>query len=178
MVDTILIAYATRTGSTKGISEFIGDTLTKLGEKVEIKPVQSVTDLSNYKAIIVGSAIQGSKLMPEAIEFISNNKNELSQKPLGVFLVCMTLAMRNGKKYRSFVSNWLEPVRIIVKPVSEGLFSGILDIQKVPLFSDRFKFKLSVLFRVWTEGDHRDWNEIEGWTKNLKLEIDKFELKD
>jgi len=41
MEGTILITYATRTGSTKGISEFIGNTLFNLGKKVEIKPVQS-----------------------------------------------------------------------------------------------------------------------------------------
>ena len=170
-----MITYATRTGSTKGISAFMGDTLFSLGEKVEIKPVQSVIDLSIYKAIIVGSAVQGSKLMPEVIDFISSNRNELSQKPFAIFLVCMTLAMKKGNEYSSFVSGWLDPVRIMVNPIREGLFSGILDISKIPSFRDRCKFRLSVLFRVWEEGDHRDWDAIQLWTKNLKSAIDKFD---
>ena len=65
------------------------------------------------------------------------------------------------------VAGWMEPVRSLVRPVSEGLFAGALDIRKVPSASDRFKFRLSVLFGVWTEGDHRDWNAIREWTVNL-----------
>lgn len=173
MAGSILITYATRTGSTKGISEFIGKTLSNLGEQVEILPVQSVTDLTAYKAIIVGSAIQSSKLMPDAIEFVKNNRIELAKKPFAVFLVCMTLAMRNGKNYHSFVSSWLEPVRSVLNPISEGLFSGTLELHKIPSLLDRLKFRLSILFRVWKEGDHRDWNEIQRWAEKLKSEIDK-----
>jgi hypothetical protein len=52
--------------------------------------------------------------------------------------------------------------------VSEGLFAGVLDIRKIPSFSDRLKFRLSVVSGVWSEGDHRDWNAIRDWAKSLK----------
>jgi hypothetical protein len=73
-----------------------------------------------------------------------------------------------GNNYRGTVSSWLQPVRDIVKPVSEGLFTGTLDLNKIPSFSDRLKFRLSVLFGVWKKGDYRDWDSIDKWTKNLK----------
>jgi hypothetical protein len=79
----------------------------------------------------------------------------------------MTLAIGNGK-YREFVKDFMQPVRALVKPVSEGLFAGALDIRKVPSFSDRLKFRLSVIFGVWTEGDHRDWHAIRDWATDLK----------
>jgi hypothetical protein len=44
----------------------------------------------------------------------------------------MTLAMRNGEKYRPFVAEYMAPVRALVQPVSQGLFAGALDIRKVP----------------------------------------------
>jgi hypothetical protein len=56
----------------------------------------------------------------------------------------------------------------LVRPVSEGLFAGGLDISKVPSFGDRFKFRLSVMFGVWKEGDHRDWKAIREWAAQLK----------
>ena len=56
----------------------------------------------------------------------------------------MTLAMKNAEQYRDFVKDFLQPVRSLVKPVSEGLFAGALDISKVPSASVRFKFRLSV----------------------------------
>lgn len=173
MKAAILIIYATRTESTKEIAEFIGETLTNLGEKVEIKSIQSAIEFDRYKAIVLGSAIQSGKLLPETTEFVEKNKTEILQKPFALFLVCMTLAMKNSRKYHSFVSGWLEPIRLIVNPVSEGLFSGVLNISKIPKFSDRLKFRLSVLFGVWKEGDHRNWDEIQLWAKKLKTEIDK-----
>ena len=80
----------------------------------------------------------------------------------------MTLAMRNGESYRHFVVDFLAPVRALVKPISEGLFAGALDISKVPTFRDRLMFRLSVLFGVWKEGDHRDWNAIRSWAETLR----------
>jgi hypothetical protein len=80
----------------------------------------------------------------------------------------MTLAMPAADQYRQGVADWLNPVRALVTPVSEGLFAGALDIGKIPSFGDRLKFRLSVLFRVWSEGDHRDWNAIRGWANSTR----------
>lgn len=101
------------------------------------------------------------------MQFIQAHQSELARKPFAAFLVCMTLAMRNGETYRPFVAEFLARVRALVRPVNEGYFSGKLDIRKVPSFSDRLKFRLSVLFGVWAEGDHRDWNAIRLWAESL-----------
>ena len=37
------------------------------------------------------------------------------------------------------VQTW--PVHALVKPASEGLFAGALDISKIPSFGDRLKFR-------------------------------------
>ncbi|HEX9028743.1 MAG TPA: hypothetical protein VF823_06180, partial [Anaerolineales bacterium] len=58
-----------------------------------------------------------------------------------------------------------------VRPVSEGLFAGALDIRKIPSLGDRVKFRLSVLMGVWSEGDHRDWNAIHAWAKSLNSQL-------
>lgn len=167
MPDKILVTYSTCTGSTVGIAEAIGKTLSETGARVDVLPMQAVQDLAPYRAVVAGSAIQNKQWLPEALQFIQANKTVLSYKPFAAFLVCMTLAMKNGEKYRPFVKDFLVPVRLLVKPVSEGLFAGVLDIKKVPSASDRFKFRLSVLFGVWSEGDHRDWNAIRAWAEGL-----------
>lgn len=166
MSDKILVTYASRTGATAGVAEAIGQTLAESGAQVEVLPMQQVKDLSPYRAVVAGSGIQGKQWLPEAMQFMQAHQVELDSRPCAVFLVCMTLAMNKGD-YRQEVSAWLQPVRALVRPVSEGLFAGILDISKVPSFKDRMMFKISVKSGVWSEGDHRDWEAIRAWAKSL-----------
>lgn len=168
MKSNFLVTYASNTGWTMGVAEAIGKTLAENGAKVDVLPMRDVKDLSPYDAVVAGSAINGGAWLPEAMQFVHEHQTELKRKPFAAFLVCMTLTMKNGGQYRSHVSSWLEPVRALVRPVSEGLFAGGLDIRKIPSFSDRLKFRLSVLFGVWKEGDHRDWDAIRKWAEELK----------
>lgn len=167
MTEKILVTYASRFGATAGVAEAIGKTLTECGAQVDVLPVKAVRDLSSYRAVVLGSAINGAQWLPEALQFVEAHQVELSRVPVATFLVCMTLAMKNASQYCQHVAAWMAPVRARVKPVSEGLFAGVLDIQKIPSFGDRFKFRLSVLFGAWKEGDHRDWQAIRLWAEEL-----------
>jgi len=168
MPDNILVTYSSRTGSTIGVAEAIGKILAENGAKADVLPMQDVNDLTQYDAVVAGSAIQSAQWLPEAMQFLKRFQSELAQKPVAIFSVCMTLAMPNGEKYRNGVAQWLEPVRQFVTPIDEGYFAGVLDIIKVPGFANRIKFRLSVSFGIWKPGDHRNWDEINAWAKNLK----------
>jgi len=168
MSNKILVAYASRAGSTAGVAEAIGQTLAESGAQVEVRPMKDVEDLAPYQAVVAGSAIQGGRWLPEAMQFVQTHRAALAQKPFAAFLVCMTLAMPGADKYREHVAGFLQPVRALVRPVSEGLFAGALDISKVPSFRDRLMFRLSVVFGVWSEGDHRDWNAIRAWAESIR----------
>ncbi len=167
MSNKILVTYASRAGSTAGVAEAIGTTLANSGVQVEVLPMQDVTDLTPYRAVVAGSAIQAAQWLPEAMQFLQSHQAALAQKPFAAFLVCMTLAMPKADQYHSFVADFMKPVRALVKPVSEGLFAGALDISKIPSFRDRLKFRLSVALGVWKAGDHRDWAAIRAWAADL-----------
>jgi menaquinone-dependent protoporphyrinogen oxidase len=167
MTKKILVAYASRTGSTAGIAEAIAKTLSESDLEVDFRPIQEIQDLDTYQSVVLGSAIQDGKWLPEAMQFLKTHQAELQQKPFAAFLVCMTMAMKN-ETYRQGAKDWLAPVRTLVKPLREGYFAGVLDISKVPSFSQRLMFRLSVMMGVWTEGDHRDWQAIRAWAEDLK----------
>jgi menaquinone-dependent protoporphyrinogen oxidase len=171
MTNKILVTYATCTGSSVGVAEAIGKSLAEGGAQVDVLPMSAVKELAPYQAVVAGSAIQSNRWLPEAVQFVQAHQTELKHKPFAVFLVCMTLAMRNGESYRPFVAEYMAPVRALVQPVSQGLFAGTLDIRKVPSASDRFKFRLSVLFGIWKEGDHRDWEAIRAWSESLRPQL-------
>ena len=92
MPNKILVTYASRMGSTAGIAEAIGKTLTENGAEVEVRPMESVKDLTPYQAVVAGSAIQGQQWLPEAMQFLRQHQAALAQKPFAAFLVCITLS--------------------------------------------------------------------------------------
>ena len=168
MANKILVTYTSRTGWAVGVADAIGKTLAETGAQVDVLPMQDVDDPSAYDAVVAGSGINDRAWLPEAMEWMRDHQSELNGKPFAAFLVCMTLAMKNGEKFRSHVERWLDPVSALVRPVSKGLFAGGLDIRKVKSFKDALGFRLSVLFGVWKEGDHRDWDAIRKWAMELK----------
>lgn len=167
MSDRFLVTYTSRAGSTAGVAEAIGRTLAESGADVDVRPMEEVRDITAYQAVVASSAIQGAAWLPEAVQFVQTHRTALAQRPYAIFAVCMTLAMGSGEKYRPQVSAWLNPVRALVRPVSEGLFAGAFDLSKVPSFGDRLKFRFSTLIGVWPTGDHRDWNAIQDWATSL-----------
>ncbi|GIK65696.1 MAG: flavodoxin [Chloroflexota bacterium] len=174
MSDKILVAYATRTRSTAEIAQAISATLAENGSQVEVRPIQEVTDLEPYRAIVLGSPIHDKKWLPEAIEFVRQNQAALSEKPFAAFMVCMALTMKN-QNYHQMAVEWLAPVRRLVEPVSEGFFAGVLDIESVSSALHQSIFRVSVWTGVWAEGDHRNWEAIRAWASDLsdKLQAPK-----
>jgi menaquinone-dependent protoporphyrinogen oxidase len=168
MNNKILVTYASRAGSTAGVAEAIGKTLSECGAQVDVLPMNDVKDLSLYQAIVVGSAIRKSKWLPEATQFIQTHRSTLAQKPFAMFTVCITLAMSNSEQYRSAVAGWVAPVRALVKPLSEGLFAGMFDFSKLPFNWDTLKLRATVALGVFPRGDRRDWNAIRLWANSLK----------
>ncbi len=168
MSNVILVTYASRTGSTAGVAEAIGKTLTEAGAQVDVRPMGDVTDLTPYRAVVAGSAIQNKQWLPEAMQFVQTHRAALAEKPFAAFLVCMTMAMKNEKwREQANIPEWLAPVRALVKPVSEGYFAGVLNLSKVEPRSARIGFRLSVMSGFWSEGDHRNWGDIHAWARDL-----------
>lgn len=157
----ILVAYATANGSTAGVADAIGKQLASGGVSVDVRHVGSVRSLQPYAAVVVGSAIQNSKWLPDAAEFVRKNRDDLKKVPTALFIVCMVVKQDNGKSM-PYVKGYLDPVRAMVRPVSEGYFAGAMRFKDHP-------YPLRLALRFWfaitglKEGDHRDWQAIRAW---------------
>lgn len=159
--DRILVAYATRCGSTGEIAEAIGQALCEGGAAVDVRPVKDVTDVNGYQAVVVGSAIRIGQWLPEAVKFVETHQDALRRVPVAYFAACMTLA-EDTEENRRTTAAYLDPVREIVQPVAEGLFAGAMDFSKLP-----FALRLMVKAMKSEEGDLRDWDSIDAWATNM-----------
>jgi menaquinone-dependent protoporphyrinogen oxidase len=74
--------------------------------------------------------------------------------------------MPGAEIFRDGVAGWLAPVRALARPVSEGLFAGVLDYAKLPLVDSLKMRALSAATRT-PEGDYRDWDAIRAWARDL-----------
>jgi menaquinone-dependent protoporphyrinogen oxidase len=99
MTHRILVAYASRAGSTADAAKVIGRSLVEGGAQVDVLPMKNVTDLTPYHGVVAGSAIHGGKWLPEAMQFIREHRAELASKPIAAFMVCITLSMANADQY-------------------------------------------------------------------------------
>ena len=130
--------------------------------------MQDVKDLAPYAAVVAGSAIQGAKWLPEAMQFMQAHRSELAQKPFAAFMVCITLAMHGAEKYLGGLADWLAPVRAYAHPVSEGMFAGTLDFSKMPANFGTLRMRVAAALGVFPKGDHRDWQAIRAWAESLR----------
>lgn len=169
---SILVAYASRLGTTGGVAESIGQVFCEKGETVDIRYIKSIGDLSPYDAVIIGSAVRSSKWLPEAVQFVQENRKALSRIPVAYFLTCLAMSKPNDggqDTARSYMDTILKEVPD-VKPVDTGLFAGVLDYQKMN-FIMRAVMKSKMKDKGITAGDYRDWNGIRSWSENVAPKV-------
>jgi len=166
MPKKVLIAYASRAGSTAEVADRIGETLKGLGFDVEVKNVKEVDSIDQYDTIIIGSAVRMFRLLPETIRFANRFKEKLENKTLAYFIVCLTM-YEDTEKSRAQAQTYLKPLLEIKEPVSIGLFGGKMDYNKLS-FIWRILFKGRV-----PEGDFRDWDSITDWSNSLSRKLPK-----
>ena len=162
MSDKILVAYASGCGSTGEVAEAVGQALCEAGAAVDVRLAKNVTDVSPYRAVIVGSAIRMGRWLPEAVQFVETHREPLSRVPVAYFLGCMTLE-DDTEENRRTVAAYLDPVCEIVQPVDVGLFAGVMDYSKLS-----FVFRLMMKAMGTPEGDFRDWEAICAWAADLR----------
>lgn len=165
--DKVLIAYASRFGSTAGVATAMAQTLCQNGIAADARFVANVTNLSEYRAVIVGSPVISDVWTQEAINFVQSNKSVLSQRSVAYFLTCMTLGLTDRAEARQKIAGVLDAVENQipeVKPIDKGLFAGALDYNKMSYF-------MQMLYRAFAEdttsGDFRNWQAIRVWTETL-----------
>ena len=81
----VLVTAASKRGATAEISQLIADTLISEGITTSLMPVEEVTSINQYDAVIAGSAIYGGRWLEPARRFLENHYEELKHRLVWLF---------------------------------------------------------------------------------------------
>ena len=146
MKGNVLVAYATRYGSTREIAEAIGAALREEGATVDVLRADEVADILPYTLVIIGSPVYAGKWLSDALDLVTRHREALTRVP----------------ENRQKLEKALDPALQQVAPASVGLFAGKLDAKTLS-----FPLRLMLKVMQTPEGDYRDWNAIRNWAKRL-----------
>jgi menaquinone-dependent protoporphyrinogen oxidase len=192
---TILIAYASDSGSTAEVAKVIGEELEKAGAIIEVLPVEQVGSLERYGAAIIGA--------PEIVgwhraakRFVHKNRESLAQIPVAYFFTLMSLTEPGGNSFQGIpldcdgelthppakegklsmkeryasVDNYLKPVlkeAPAVSPVGVAFFGGKLSYYRMNWF--RRLFVMAIINA--NPGDRRNWDFIRAWAAGIAPQL-------
>lgn len=157
----VLIAYASRLGSTREIAQAIAQVLTQRGASVDVRAVDEVEQIEGYQAVMVGSPIREQQWLPEARRFVETHREALRQVPLVYFAVSGLMSQPTPEHFHE-VYEYLAEVRDMVEPLEVGIFAGLLDYDRLDPAQ-----MTKVLSKGLPEGDFRRWQDIRAWAEDV-----------
>ena len=85
MTERVLVAYATKLGSTAEIAAVIAEVLVAAGLEAEALPARQVRDLGPYGAVVLGSALYAAHWQRDANRFLVHHREALRERRVWLF---------------------------------------------------------------------------------------------
>jgi menaquinone-dependent protoporphyrinogen oxidase len=148
----ILVAYATRNGSTREVAEAVAGALREAGAAVDLLPARDLRGpIAGWDAVVVGAPIYSGRWHRDAHRFLKRHRGDLGRVPVAVFGMGPRSdteeAWRHSRRQldRALARReWLSPVMVTV-------FGGV-DPPKRGSRQGR---------------DLRDWDAIRAWAEQM-----------
>lgn len=159
----VLVAYASKYGSTAEIAAAIGGTLSEKGLDVKVVSAEAVSTIQPYDAVVLGSAVYAGRWLLGAEDFLERYKGDLQQKPIWLFSSGPTgegdaVELLKGWRF----PDALQPTVAELNVRDVALFHGKIDTKKLNLAEN-----LLVRAMRGSTGDFRNWDEIQAWANSL-----------
>lgn len=170
MEEKVLVAHASKYGSTQEVAGTVAETLREHGLVVDIQPMRKVRTLAEYGAVVLGAPLYFGLWHKDALNFLSRNEDALAQRPVAIFALgpnsndekeMQGSRAQLDKELAKFP--WLTPDVIEV-------FGG-----KYPA---KLRFPESLIASLpasplhgMPASDVRDWTAIRAWASNLAAKL-------
>ena len=170
MEEKVLVAHASKYGSTQEVAEAVAATLRERGLEVDAQPMRKVRTLEGYGAVVLGAPLYFGLWHKDALNFLSRHREALTERSMAIFALgpnsndekeMQGSRAQLDKELAKFP--WLTPVVIEV-------FGG-----KYPA---KLRFPESLIASLpasplhgMPASDVRDWTAIRAWASNLAAKL-------
>lgn len=158
----MLVAYASRNGSTAEIAETIGKEMELIGIEAVVMPAEDVPDVRPFDAVILGSSVYAWRWEKSAVDFARRNAANLRSMPVWLF--------SSGPLDWSADKGELKPVRgarkiaELVGAVKHITFGG-----KLPPGNSRLMQKMAS--KGEAGADFRNFGRIREWADEISAQV-------
>lgn len=163
MDNQVLVTYATKYGATAEIAEKIGQVLSQAGLRTDVLPTDRVSELSPYKAVVLGSAVYIGRWRKDAAKFLKANDKVLAEQLVWLFSSGPTgegnpVELTEGWHFPKA----LQPIADHIQPRDITVFHGAINMKKLNFIEKWMMNKVKAHL-----GDFRDWDAITSWATSI-----------
>lgn len=172
----VLVAYATRHGATAGIAEQIATSLRAEGVHAEALPVEEVSGLEEYDAVVLGGAAYMFHWLKAARKFAQRHQAALQRRPVWLFSSGPLGTdevddeghdVREAARPKEF-----DELTGLLKPRGEEVFFGAYDPEAKPIgLGERMTRMMPAAKAALPAGDFRDWERIDTWARQIAQQL-------
>jgi menaquinone-dependent protoporphyrinogen oxidase len=162
MSGSILIAYATRSGSTREVAEAMAAALRSEGRPVDCQTLRSTRTVAGYRMVVLGAPLYMFKWHKDAFAFLSRHRQALEKLPVAAFaLGPFHDEQKEWQEIRSQFDRELAKLPWFA-PAARAVFGGKFDPATL-----RFPMNLIPALKKMPASDIRNWEEIRTWALGL-----------
>lgn len=158
----VLVAYASKHGSTRGIAEAIGARLRDRGIDADVRPVGEEDGVDTYEALVIGSAVYLGAWLKEAVAFLDRHADARIRVPTWLFSSGPTADDPMELAVSAKVRQRLDALGAR----DHHLFRGALDPRQLGLLE-----RTAIRAAKSPIGDHREWLDVERWADEIAAQL-------
>jgi menaquinone-dependent protoporphyrinogen oxidase len=154
----VLVAVASRHGSTSDIAVAVAQTLERAGHRTTVASPEDVAEIGIYDAVILGSAIYSGRWMEPMKSLIERTTADLASRPVWLF---SSGPLGDPPKP---MTDSIDVPELMLKSHALGhrTFAGSLDRHALSLGE---RVVVSVVRAP--DGDYRPWLEVREWASDI-----------